>query len=336
MPLLDKVLDLAGVLSAEGWESYIVFALALIFSYLLSCVCYRYGKRDIPNERSSHTIPTSRLGGVAVAFSMSCFSFLTLSNNIMFNYEYFCVPIAFALLGLADDFFSLSSRVRLILQTALGIMGAYFIVSVVFDGGFMDYELPQFAAAVCLIALCLISFVNIFNFMDGLNGISVLNSLVFALGLFFIFDMSFFMLPVIIGCLLGFFVFNFQGKLFLGDSGSYFLGAFFASAPFVALKSSSYNSSVFCNSIHLSDLLITALFMALLYSPYIIDCAVTLLKRLMSGKNVFGAHKEHFYQRLNQSGVSHMGVSLIYASFSFLSLLICYVLVQKLSGAAIA
>lgn len=198
--------------------------------------------------------------------------------------------LGFGLLGFYDDYRPLSPFIRLGVQLVLAFHLAFHLAP--HDHG------PAFCLAVWIVG-----FVNVFNFMDGLNGMSGLTALIYAV--FFILwipELEPFMVSLA-ASLVGFLIYNMQGKLFLGDGGSYFLGSLLATCPFLSMTPDhAYWSHM-------------AFFVPLLFGLYLFDTGLTFIKRLYKGENVFTPHKQHLYQRLHQKGWSHLQVSSLYGFF---------------------
>ena len=146
--------------------------------------------------------------------------------------------------------------------------------------------------------------------MDGLNGMAAGNAVIaliffgwisFTEGNHFTYTLSY----ILIAGTLGFFVFNFpEGRLFMGDVGSTFLGFTFAC---IAIISSRYGN---CH--------IPLLVIPLLLFHFIYDTSFTFCRRFVSGQNVFRAHRTHLYQLFNQLGFSHVMVSCFYFVFAII------------------
>ena len=145
---------------------------------------------------------------------------------------------------------------------------------------------------------------NIFNFMDGLDGLAAGTAMVVA-ALLIILVNGAAPGPSIIVCFalfvssLGFFIFNFpSAKIFLGDVGSQFLGFVFAS---IAVLAADYDATR-----------VPILVIPLLFFHFIFDTFFTFCRRLLAHENVTQAHRSHLYQLLNQAGLSHARVSVIH------------------------
>lgn len=251
---------------------------------------------DVPNPRSSHEIPTPRLGGVAVmAGAWAGFALLRPEDGWALL---LCATLA-GCVGLADDFSDLHFGVKAAGQ-ALAALALVLVAP------------PPFAEAAGLLApivlavgvVWLVALMNAFNFMDGIDGISGGTAVVNALFLWALAPQGA-LLPVFVGATLGFLAWNLApATIFLGDSGSHFVGfllggaALYAggeAAPFLPLAA------------------------VVIFTPYLFDTAFTLLRRLRAGKNVFSAHREHVYQRITPSPTFHRQVSILYCGLAVVS-----------------
>lgn len=279
---------------------YILDGLIFITSCILTYLMIRFGKRDIPNERSSHHVPTSRMGGAALVLSMGIgWSFW----SEMSGFSSFMIGIlGFSVLGFIDDAYSLSPKLRLALQGLCACVLAWTPIT-------YGVTTSLFWVFFPFLALWIVSFVNVFNFMDGLNGMSGLNALAFSFFLMVFFNWN--PLPFgMMAALLGFLFWNVQGKIFLGDGGGYFLGSFFAAYPFYQGPIQDLQLTFY----EPKNILFSFSVVFVLYGLYLFDTGITLLKRVMQKKNVMQAHKEHLYQRLQQTGWSHVSVSSLYGA----------------------
>lgn len=258
-----------------------------------------WGKKDIPNNRSSHHIPTSRMGGIGIVMPLFLGWYLLSEGAPPVGFMGWC--LSFGLLGWWDDLKSLDPKLRLIIQGVLALGLSLYILN---KRGADFLEAP-FLAGGCLLlmAVWVVGFVNIFNFMDGVNLITGLTTLIASV--FFALTLAPYCLLMIVLAVSvsSFIIFNIQGKIFLGDGGSYFLGCLLGSLPLVGEEFSMADpwSTTF-------------MYVPLLFFPYIFDTSFTLIKRCKQGKNVLTSHKEHLYQRLHQGGWSHVRVAALYGA----------------------
>ncbi|OAN50379.1 glycosyl transferase [Paramagnetospirillum marisnigri] len=243
---------------------------------------------DHPNDRSSHSLPTPRGGGLAVTPVMAAGLVLVAFASP----GYVAVLAAGALLLMAlswvDDRQGLPPGPRLALQA--GVIAATLLglesQTLVFGGA-----LPLWADRL-LTGFGWLWFVNLTNFMDGIDGITGVETASIGLGIALVGDGLEPQALVVAGCGLGFLVWNWHpARIFLGDSGSIPLG-FVLGGLLIHLAGRG----------HLAAALI-------LPGYYLADATITLLWRLKDGEKIWQAHRRHFYQRAVQGGKSHAQVS---------------------------
>lgn len=262
----------------------------------------------MPNERSSHAVPTP--GGGGLAFMTVLVLFLAYQGFDIYILSAVC---AFTLMGALDDFLDLGSKIKLLLQLILcgGIMGYLLMTTTIISTSWLAVYIPPTLLAVIL-TLGLVWFVNLYNFMDGIDGLSAGQTLTLCFGLLMFSDIiSLIFAPFIIlvaASLLGFFMLNAPpAKIFMGDSGSlplgFLMGMFLI---FTALSS------------------VTGLVIALILPLYYLaDTGITFIKRLRAGKNVFSAHREHYYQMITNSDKKTHKTALYKIMGCNIGLLIC-------------
>ena len=151
---------------------------------------------------------------------------------------------------------------------------------------------------VLSIIFCSLGIINFLNFSDGINGLLAGSLLVTFIYYTFNINTDFiFLIPIIFV----FLYFNWSpAKIFMGDSGSLYLGALYV---YILLSSSSLNQ---------------ILYLVFILSPILFDVLITLLRRLFNNYNIFEAHRLHLYQRLVSSRFTHSQVSCLYLFFSIL------------------
>jgi len=299
-------------LSASSLESYFdltkPFLILLFISFFLSLITVGIIKQnlsqqlvDIPNERSSHTQPTPRGGGIGfiIAFVIAI-GFNQFFSIYQINSEQnllWLSLIPLVLIGIIDDWKGVPAGIRYLVQLLTSSL------VVIQCGAFPFPLLSQLGAAGNIISILLTiigitAIINFYNFMDGLDGLVAGVSTV-QLGFLAIwFNEPLNWLAVAV--LIGFLHWNWSpAKIFMGDAGSTFLGAVVAIA---LLNNNNHSTSVW------SALTITL--------PLIGDAIYTIICRLMRGENIFKAHRTHLYQRLQQSGWSHAQVATSYIVFT--------------------
>ncbi len=295
-----------GGFSAWTWTAgvrwlYLFFMSALLAAILVPFSVFlakKMGAIDYPDERKVHTKPVPRLGGVAVYLAFV----FTIIRNFQFSEKSLGIIIGSTIiffLGLADDVKNLSARTRLFWQLAASIVVIYFGLYLSFPlklpfGHFISYTLS---------VLWLIGITNAFNFMDGIDGMastmSIICSLLF-LGIAWNSEqyvIGFFSAAVAGSCL-GFLKFNWNpAKVFLGDSGSTFIGFVLAC---LALSGSWATNNPW---VALSTPL-------LILGIPIFDLVYTTISRIKNGKihNVIEwleyTARDHFHHRLMKIGCS--------------------------------
>ncbi len=243
---------------------------------------------DHPNERSNHAHPTVRGAGIAVA--AAAFLGAVASADIAAaatGITLVTASVGFALIGVADDARSgVSVRVRLAGQVAVALAA---VAALVIDAS-PGWPTVLIAGG----ALWVIAYVNAFNFMDGINGISAAQAVVAGAALAYIglqLDLPLVAVggAVIAAAALGFVPYNFpRARAFLGDVGSYFIGAWLALLAVIAFLQGA-----------------NAIAVAAPFALYGADTATTLVRRVVRGEVWHDAHKEHTYQRLVALGWSH-------------------------------
>lgn len=295
-----------------------LFIALTILSYLGVWIIRRYAERrqllDHPNERSSHSLPTPRGGGLAIVL-------LVTGTGLWFMREadwsrdlvYIVCAVVIAFLGWRDDTHSLSPRVRFAVQ------GLVAVASILGLGYFSSVTIPLFgklqlgAVGVVITFLWIIGLTNAYNFMDGIDGIA--GGVAFAAGLGWVLLTSnipylansfvFWIALAIAASSLGFLVHNWHpAKIFMGDVASTFLGYTFAVLPLMAANKE-------------GDALMLG---TLLMWTVIMDAGVTFIRRALRRENVLAAHRTHVYQRLITGGYTHSSVSTMYIILTLVAL----------------
>jgi UDP-N-acetylmuramyl pentapeptide phosphotransferase/UDP-N-acetylglucosamine-1-phosphate transferase len=236
-----------------------------------------------PNARSSHTQPTPQGGGIAVLLGIACA--LVLAPPSFELYGVFALAMLMAVLGALDDMHTLAAPPRLIVQAAI-VIG----VIALLPGDLRALPVVPWWVERALLALGLLWFVNLTNFMDGIDWITVAEivPVTAALAVFGVAGA----LPTgvavaaaaLCGALAGFAPFNKPvARLFLGDVGSLPIGLL---TGWMLLRFGEH---------HIAAAILLPLY-------YIADATITLLRRLARGEPVMQAHRQHFYQQAVDGG----------------------------------
>jgi UDP-GlcNAc:undecaprenyl-phosphate GlcNAc-1-phosphate transferase len=307
-----------------------IFALSISFSFLLTWFVRNLamGRGWVAppiQERDLHEIPLPRLGGVAIFLA-----FLISISVTFFANHYFpslglaslnrtlltlLVPATIVfLLGVYDDVFRVSPYVKFAIESVAA--------TALFVGGLRILDLPvlfgarQFGWAIGLplTILWVIGITNAFNLIDGLDGLAAGSALFSTLVVFCVavFNNSFLVSLLSIalaGAILGFLKFNFNpATIFLGDCGSLFIG-FMLSA--LALQGAQKSPTIVAVAIPVVS-----------FGLPILETVLSVLRRLISGRPLFRADREHIHHKLLERGMSHRQVVIVlYAVSAFFALL---------------
>lgn len=265
---------------------------------------------DIPNERSSHTHPTPRGGGLVIVIlstvGLILAWFLNPAISPVALVAYLVGAWLIAGVSWLDDLRSLPNRVRFAVHSlgailALLALGYWRVVSLPLIGPLDLGVLGLFITFIWIVGLT-----NAYNFMDGIDGIASGQAVVAGLGWALLGWNDNQPLVAVLGLLLATASLGFLGhnwppaRIFMGDVGSAFLGFTFAVLPVLAAQ---HNPRL-------------ALAGVLLVWPFVFDAAFTFLRRLRHRENVFAAHRSHLYQRLISAGYSHRFVSSLYITLA--------------------
>lgn len=288
------MMSIAWLLAAVGLGAFLLTA--LIRRYALSRLM------DIPNARSSHSVPTPRGGGVAIVCA-----FLVALTGLWFSGlvagdDYLALAgggLLVALIGFIDDHRHVPARWRL-----LGHFAAAVWILAWLDG------LPLMVVAglpICspwlllpVAAVYLVWLLNLYNFMDGIDGIAALEAIAVCLAMCAIYLIGGHGQAVIVPLLLvaavvGFALWNFPpAKIFMGDAGSGFLG-------------------LTLGALSLQGAWLQADYLwawVIVLGVFVVDATVTLLRRLLNGEKVYQAHRSHAYQHAARRLGRHLPVTL--------------------------
>lgn len=294
-------------------------------NYLATGWFIKYAKEkditDVPIDRSSHSIPTPRGGGVGfVSISLIAFIIYFVWQGLFTSSTYLSFTVTLGIiasLGWFDDKYNLSAFTRFSIQVISSLIILFFV------GSLDTFSLPfisEFSLgflSLFLGILWIVGVTNIYNFMDGVDGIATEQALAASAGwMIFSFlwgePVLFTINLILFATVLVFLIYNWApAKIFMGDVGSLFLGFFFAVMPFLAASIS--QEYTIANTLWIG---------ALLLWPFLFDSSSTLIRRLRKGENIFEAHRSHLYQRLNIAGWSHSMISTLYLAFSQFCLII--------------
>lgn len=274
----------------------VAMAVTAVLLVLLRPLLERLDLVDVPNERSSHSSPVLRGGGLAIAVGTSVGLVVADVIDGSESFVLLLVPACLALVGFADDHKSQPVLLRLMAQVLFAGIAAATLAR-----GF-EFDPALVVVAVVATVVWIVGFVNIFNFMDGINGISAATATIVGVmhmivGAQLDVDLLSVAGAALAGGALGFMPFNYPvARIFAGDVGSYFLGSYIAILSVIALVEGA------------SIVTVAAPVML-----YVLDTSYTLVRRAVSGKSIFTPHREHSYQYLANNYLSHVRATMVVA-----------------------
>jgi Fuc2NAc and GlcNAc transferase len=274
-----------------------VFVFSVIVTWLVRRYSLKHQVLDVPNERSSHTAPTPRGGGLSISLS------ILIAIAVLAFIDYLPTKVAIglgfgglfvAIIGWLDDRDHIPAIWR---ATSYLVVGAWFLYwingvdtivlgTTIFNPGIVGD---------LLIIIGIAWLINLYNFMDGTDGLAAVQAIctgMMAAVLFWISDSNGLAIIslVVVFASAGFLVWNWPpARIFMGDVSSCLIGFIFS-----GLAISGHNSAD-----------VSLLVWFILLSIFIMDATLTLIKRMINGEKWYAAHKGHAYQRLIQLGVSH-------------------------------
>ncbi len=315
LPLATRNLPTEKIVLALVFFSSLLMAAALI--QLLRRT--RFGKvfLDFPKARGLHAAPVARVGGIAIFASVWLLAGLWMQRDLVAGIA--ALSLMLLAVSLADDLRPLSALLRLLVHAGAAILVVLLWVKSFGlmpgrPGVMIGWVVSPLGAM--LIVLAIIWMTNLYNFMDGADGLAGGMSLIgfgsyaVALSMLPNADLSMGLLvTAIAGAAGGFLLFNFPpAKVFMGDAGAIPLG-------FLAITL----------GIHGNLLGLWPWWFAILvFSPFIVDATATLLRRTCQAKKPWIAHRDHYYQRLILSGWSHRKTAIAF-----------YVLMVAVAGSAL-
>ena len=259
---------------------------AALLARLLITFAQRRSIFAIANERSSHTIPTPTLGGISIALPVLGWCGYRIGQDPL-SWAVLCGGGVLALLGLVDDLRNLSARVRFPIQCIAAAL-ALGMVPVALPLIVEPISIHSTLLVYCLDFLIVLWMVNLYNFMDGIDGIAATQCAIYCVGVLLIGHPAAFMtefFSVLLGSAAGFLVLNHApARIFMGDVGSGLLGLLVAVAS-LTLDARGQMP------------LIASL---ILLAGFWFDATYTLCVRIATAQKFTSAHRSHLYQKCAQ------------------------------------
>ncbi|WP_374374190.1 glycosyltransferase family 4 protein [Pseudomonas sp. AP-1] len=283
-----------------------LFILTFFSALMLTGLLRRYALVrsiiDIPNARSSHSVPTPRGGGVAIviAFIMGLLACMVMGiGQWQALVGVAGAGLLIAVIGFMDDHGHIAARWRLLGHFIAAFWLLYWI------GGFPPLDVFGFGIdsvylLVTFATLYMVWLLNLYNFMDGIDGLASIEAITTTVGIAIIYWLSGFNSLIIFPLLLafavvGFLYWNFPpAKIFMGDAGSGFLGITLGA---LSVQGAWVSPKIFWCWV-------------ILLGVFIVDATVTLVRRLARGERVYEAHRSHAYQFAARLFKRHLPVTL--------------------------
>lgn len=305
----------------------IIILLPFVAAATTFCCCLLIIRRaqkwdlvDNPNHRSSHTTPTPRGGGIGlvVAGSMTGGYFLFSPQPFFYGGVVLGISCVLAGVGLHDDRKPMLAAWRLAIQVVMAASLLFVLGGLPEMQRFSDAWLSR-SFIYAFLLLVIVWWINLFNFMDGIDGLAGMQTVFMLLaGAFLLIgsryelveDLTIAWMFCIAGATSGFLILNWApAKIFMGDVGSIYLAFMLLSFGLLSIR-------------NLLIPVVTGLSMwAILGATFATDATITLITRMLTSKRWYEAHRTHLYQRLSRRFGHHSPVSLLYLAVNFLWLL---------------
>jgi Fuc2NAc and GlcNAc transferase len=300
--------------SSIVWVAFTAFSIALIATGLMRRYALQRNLIDIPNARSSHASPTPRGGGVAIVFAFFTAALLLTFLGLLDARLPGALLVgggAMALVGFLDDRRHLRASVRFCVHLAAAIW-VVTLLGGVSESAPANWGLRGLWTGRLFVILTLVWTTNLFNFMDGLDGIACSEAI-------FVSGAGAWLnwheggppgLTAAMACLsatcMGFLRWNWPpARIFMGDVGSGFLGFSLAVLGLAASQKGMLPIEIW----------------AILGGVFLVDATVTLVRRLARGDRWFEAHRTHAYQNLARRWKAHLPVTILVTMINILWLL---------------
>jgi Fuc2NAc and GlcNAc transferase len=279
-----------------------IAAASCVLTWFVLRLARRLALLDVPNERSSHQLPTPRGGGVAIVFTVVAAWLFAAVYGLVDRQEVVVMAsggLLVAAIGLADDRSDVPAKWRLVvhliaaafLVAATGALSSISVAGIDVDPGWLG---------PILAVLYIVWLLNLYNFMDGIDGIAGVEAVTVALPasllLWLTGDTGLAAVTAALGAAsLGFLVWNWPpAKIFMGDVGSSYLGYTFGALAVLSHETAGLDIYAW----------------SILLGVFIVDATVTLLRRVVTRQRFYEAHRSHAYQHAVDRHGSHATVSI--------------------------
>lgn len=274
---------------------FLSFIISILLTPIVKRIAFRVGATDCPDDRKVHQKTMPRLGGISIYVSFSI-SLLLTGYDMEMATLLLLSSLIILLTGIMDDLFGLKPKLKLLGQS----LGAS--IFIIFGDAHLDVfswieiEWLQQTLSFGMSFLWIILITNSINIIDGLDGLAsgLSGIMLFFISIFSINQGNYFISAlslILLSSILGFLLHNFYpAKIFLGDTGSLFIGYMIATISLLTFDTSTV------------DLLITPF---ILIGIPILDTIYAIIRRITNNKSLFSADKGHLHHQLINSGFSH-------------------------------
>ncbi len=291
---------------------FLLFSVLLIVSYLLTWIIKIFSTKkkilDIPNERSSHSVPTPRGGGLAIVVTWYAGISILFFSGDLSSKLYFALlsGILLAAISLLDDVIHIRPVIRLSVQFITVVL-SFVLLNGIQPLFFNGKELLPTIILYTFTIVGVVWFINLYNFLDGIDGYASVEAIALAFALFLITGQSINL--IFIASVSGFLIWNWpKARIFMGDVGSTQLGFT------IAVLGIYYHN----------EQKLSVIYWLILTAPFWFDATLTLFRRWRNKENLSQAHRKHIYQRLVQSGFSHLKVDILLSLLNAVLIILVY------------
>ncbi|MDW7674356.1 MAG: MraY family glycosyltransferase [Bacillota bacterium] len=274
----------------------VAFVIPLICTPLVKKLAFKIGAVDAPNHRKVHSKVMPRMGGLAIylAFIAAVLVGLPLSESLMGLILGATIIVA---IGILDDIRDISPKLKLLGQIAAALILVHFGVDVEFITNPFNGVIALGMLSIPVTIFWVIGITNAVNLIDGLDGLAAGTAIITAITLAIVAwtegqTVVMYAALILAAATLGFLRFNFHpAQIFMGDSGSMFLGFVLATLSILGLGKSATVISIFIP--------------ILILGVPILDTAFAIVRRYLNHQPIFSADKEHLHHRLLAMGLTH-------------------------------
>lgn len=258
---------------------------------------------DVPNARSSHTVPTPRGGGVSIVATAMLAFVMFWWSDVVSSYTLaglFLGGVLVAGIGYLDDNGHVPARWRILVHFSAAVLVVLFADALP-PVPLFDLEISIGLLGSAIAAVFIVWHLNLFNFMDGIDGIAGVEAVTVcaaaAFLLWFVGELEWAFVVAVYGAAsLGFLLWNWPpAKIFMGDAGSGFLGFSLAALALFTFSETGFPIWAWL----------------ILLGVFIVDATVTLIHRMFRGERWYDAHRSHAYQHAAREVGSHLPVTVV-------------------------